>query len=216
MSTTFYNPCLLIFAKNLKVGNAKTRIAQTLGEEASLQIYKVLLEYTMKITEKLEYPVYVYWDESVPESTYPFTDKYHFRKQEGKNLGEKIQNAFQDLLPNHSPICIIGSDTPYLTESILNSAFKSLTSNAKCCIGPATDGGYYLLGIHSEPEIWFKDIQWSTSSVYNDTLSIAFKNHIPPYILPMLSDIDTEEDVRQWIKNDPSVEILFDLKANNY
>ena len=80
MSDTLYYPCLLIFAKNLKIGSAKTRIALTLGEKTSLQIYKVLLEYTMKITEKLEYPVYVYWDESVPESTYPFTNKYYFRK----------------------------------------------------------------------------------------------------------------------------------------
>ena len=158
------------------------------------------MEYTKNVIDSLDYPVYIFWDTCIPNNIYPFSEKYHNRVQEGSTLGEKIERAFQDLLPYHSPICIIGSDTPHITLDILQSAFQSLLTDSGCCIGPATDGGYYLLGIHSNPELFFRSIKWSTDTVFSDTFKIAIANQLTTKILPTLSDIDTPEDVTMWLK----------------
>ncbi len=119
----------------------------------------------------------------------------HFHKylQQGQGLGEKMKNAFQHIFQTHRKVVIIGSDCASLTTEIVNEAFKKLESSP-FVIGPATDGGYYLLGMNQYSPAVFENISWSTSKVFPKTIEIIGGLNKSYYLLPQLSDIDNEED----------------------
>lgn len=121
-------------------------------------------------------------------------DKY---LQEGDELGERMTQAFKLAFQKHDKVIIIGSDCPSLTTEIIEEAFQAL-KNYPFVVGPAMDGGYYLIGMNAfEPSI-FKDIDWSTNAVFNQTLEHIKKLDKACYLLPELSDIDYEEDWNEY------------------
>jgi uncharacterized protein len=187
---------LIIFAKNPILGNVKTRIGFDLGEEKALEIYQELLEITFQIIQPLNIPKYLYWD------TYPKNLKLGEgmipKLQKGIDLGQRMENAFKEVLNIHKQACIIGTDCPYLKKEHIESAFSSLDSHFDFCVGPALDGGYYLLGIKSHSAIWFQNIKWSQADVFTRTWNIGVKHNLKGYSLPKLGDIDTMEDYKTW------------------
>ena len=82
-------------------------------------------------------------------------------------------------------------------SQIILNAFKQL-ENAEIVIGPATDGGYYLLGMKKLHEEIFKNIDWSTPKVLNQTISFCKKKHLSFFLLPELSDVDNEADLEKY------------------
>jgi rSAM/selenodomain-associated transferase 1 len=126
-------------------------------------------------------------------------DEAHFQKhlQEGDELGERIKNAFEFAFRSHSKVVIIGSDCASINFEIVEEAFTAL-ARVPFVVGPAMDGGYYLLGMDTfEPSI-FKDIEWSTDKVFNQTIEAIKKLNKSCYLLPELSDIDYEEDWEEY------------------
>ncbi|QMU28690.1 TIGR04282 family arsenosugar biosynthesis glycosyltransferase [Adhaeribacter radiodurans] len=185
---------LLIFVKNEVFGKVKTRLAASIGEEKALQVYKVLLKRTYEITLPLPVTKAVYYSDFIQEDNWspPFYDNY---VQSGQDLGERMQHAFeQAFTAGYEQVCIIGSDCYELTEEIILQAFDKLERN-DVVIGPAQDGGYYLLGMKVLNESFFKGKKWSTDSVLPDTLNNIKAAGQTVALLPELTDVDEEKDL---------------------
>jgi|SRR6185312_3129111 len=186
---------LLIFAKNLKYGHVKTRLAATVGNKKALSVYKQLLYHTVSITQELKDDKIVFYSDSINEKDVWKNNVYKKQIQDGDTLGMKMENAFKSsFTAGYKKIVIIGTDCFELKTDNIRNAFDSL-NNYDIVIGPATDGGYYLLGMKKEHPFLFKNIKWSTSSVLKDTIGICNQNQLSFFLLPELSDIDEEKDL---------------------
>ncbi|MGG6229505.1 TIGR04282 family arsenosugar biosynthesis glycosyltransferase [Tenacibaculum sp. SDUM215027] len=188
---------LLIFTRNPELGKVKTRLAKTIGDEAALDIYKFLLEHTKQVTQNLSCDKAVYYSVKVRENDIWSEEFYQKHPQKGDDLGERMHNAFQDSFSEgYEKVIIIGSDLPDLTSEHINEAFEKLNSN-DVVIGPAEDGGYYLLGMKKPHPNIFKNKDWGTASVRQDTLNDLKK--VTVHLLETLNDVDVFDD----IKNNP-------------
>lgn len=188
---------LIIFYRNPELGKVKTRLAKTIGEEKALAIYLKLSSHTRDSTEELAVTKVIYYSEFADTEDHWPNTSYQKKVQQGNDLGDKMHDAFVNAFADgYKSVCIIGTDCLELTPSIIKNAFKQLKTH-DAVIGPALDGGYYLLGMNEfHPEI-FKEKSWSTASVCADTI-LDFKNLKLSFSkLEMLSDIDDENDLLQ-------------------
>ena len=188
------SPALLIFIKNPKLGHVKTRLAQSVGNARALQIYQALLAHTRQISLQLNVERYLFYSQFVDEQD-EWPEK-HFNKllqQAETDLGGKMSTAFELVLSKHPVAIIIGSDCASLDSTLLEVAFEKL-KEYPYVIGPASDGGYYLLGMRQSSPHLFKDMHWSTDSVLPVTLERITQSGSTHFLLPELSDIDYEED----------------------
>ena len=187
---------LIIFTRNPELGKCKTRLAKGIGNQNALDIYKYLLQHTANISKKVNADIYVFYSENINSDD--LWDNNHFIKklQSGNDLGERMQNAFKEVFDyNHEKVVIIGSDLLDLNENIVEDAFKKL-DNHDISIGPAEDGGYYLLGMKQSHSEVFKIKNWGTDTVYSQTLSKL--NNKSVYVLKTLNDIDNVEDLKPY------------------
>ena len=115
----------------------------------------------------------------------------------GVNLGDRMHYALQTGLENHEAVTLIGSDCPFYTQEYLRYGFELLETPNQIIIGPATDGGYLLIGANRPvPESVFDHIPWGADTVFRETLDRLQAIAVTPRLLPTLSDIDTPEDLR--------------------
>jgi len=185
---------LIIFAKNLFYGKVKTRLAASIGNDAALEIYKELLNHTRSIVQKINAGKIVFYSDKI-EHRDEWTGNILKAKQHGKDLGEKMMNAFKEMFfKGYAKAVIIGTDCPSLNEYIIVEAFERLNEK-DIVIGPACDGGYYLLGMKKLYPHLFENIDWSTPHVLNETLYACNKNDLDYFLLPALPDIDEEKDL---------------------
>lgn len=188
---------LLIFIKNPVKGKVKTRIAQTAGEDMAYSIYLALLEYTRSIATQVHADRLLYYSDTLQrEDAWP-EDQVQKHLQNGLTLGERMCNAFADAFPHYQRVVIIGSDCPGLSSALIHQAFNML-NEVPIVLGPARDGGYYLLGLQQHTPILFEEIAWSTPQVFAQTMEKAAQIGVVPRLLPMLADIDTEADWQQY------------------
>ncbi|SHF72653.1 hypothetical protein SAMN05444344_1392 [Tenacibaculum mesophilum] len=188
---------LLIFTRNPELGKVKTRLAKTIGDEAALDIYKFLLEHTKQVTQNLTCDKAVYYSVKVHENDIWNAPVYQKHLQEGNDLGIRMHNAFQQAFSTgYEKVVIIGSDLPDLTSEHINEAFEKLNSN-DVVMGPAEDGGYYLLGMKKLHANIFQNKDWGTSTVRKDTLNDLQNESV--HLLETLNDVDVFDD----IKNNP-------------
>ena len=185
---------LIIFTKNPELGKCKTRLAKSIGDTAALEVYKKLLQHTAKVTQDLSADKVVF-NNIEPIDQDDFSSTYFSKKtQRGDDLGEKMSNAFQEgFQNNYEKVVIIGSDLYDLQTRDIDEAFLQLTHN-DYVIGPAKDGGYYLLGMKKfTPEV-FQEINWSTATVLKETLHILKNKKVA--LLTQKNDIDTIDDIK--------------------
>ncbi|MGG8497393.1 TIGR04282 family arsenosugar biosynthesis glycosyltransferase [Tenacibaculum sp. TC6] len=185
---------VLIFTRNPELGKVKTRLAKTIGNEAALAVYTFLLNHTKQVTQNGTFDKAVYYSVKVHENDIWDKNTYQKFLQQGDNLGERMQHAFQQAFDNgYEKVVIIGSDLFDLQTSHIYEAFDQLAKN-EVVIGPAEDGGYYLLGLKKvHPEI-FKNKAWGTSTVRQDTLHDL--QNVSLHLLETLNDIDVFEDIK--------------------
>ncbi|MCG6141945.1 TIGR04282 family arsenosugar biosynthesis glycosyltransferase [Leptospira mtsangambouensis] len=189
---------LIIFAKQPELGKVKTRLAVSIGEDQTLKIYKELLNITKKITSTLLVEKIVYWDHLPLENPLEFEFGDSTKVQAEGDLGFKMKTAFEDeFRSNFGKVVIIGTDCPFLTKEILEKAYLSLDAT-DFVIGPAMDGGYYLLGMREFFPYVFDSIPWSTSEVLPLTLEVIQKNKRTVTLLAELNDIDDINDLKDW------------------
>lgn len=193
---------IIVFQKNPEPGKVKTRLAATVGNENALRVYNVLVEHTHKLVAELSTAKYLYFSNFVDEDQR--WNAYQKRVQKGNDLGLRMFNAIQEVKADgHTEIVVIGTDCFDLTVEILEQAFAALT-NSDYAIGPAEDGGYYLIGTRSGDEAVFLGKTWSTEDVYAEAKNSIESIGKTLTELPILSDVDFEEDLkslRQYLIN---------------
>ena len=184
---------LLIFVRKPELGKVKTRLAATVGNQAALSIYECLLKHTLHITKNLNVTKQVYYTENISENDLWDPSIYDKKQQYGAHLGARMEFAFdQGFKAGYQNIVIIGSDIIDLTQADLISAFAALKTHDKV-IGPAKDGGYYLLGMKKlNPDI-FRNKTWGTDTVYSATMKDLEGESI--FQLDVKNDIDRIEDL---------------------
>ncbi len=184
---------LLIFIKNAVAGKVKTRLANTVGETRALSIYRALLQHTRNVALGVEADRQLFYSDQVESNDeWPAEDFEKF-VQQGPDLGARMHEAFQSAFKAHDRVVIIGSDCATLTSQIVNDAFAALEQH-DFVIGPALDGGYYLLGMRFFTPVLFENVTWSTDSVFTQTINKINTLGQSYTLLPELSDIDYEED----------------------
>lgn len=185
---------LLIFTRNPESGKVKSRLAKDVGEKSALSIYEFLLEHTALVTKNLAVTKEVYYSEEIWERDVWDNQLYSKKLQQGEDLGDRMLQAFEDGFKNgYKNIIIIGSDLYELETKDLETAFH-LLQQKEAVIGPATDGGYYLLGMNKlYPEV-FKQKAWGTSSVLKATLEDLKETDLG--ILEARNDVDHFSDIK--------------------
>ena len=185
---------LLIFIRNPQLGKVKTRLARTLGDVEALRIYKILLEKTHAAALGCEAERCLFYSDFVDEQDGWSPAFFQKKVQNSGDLGQRMQSAFQQAFESGAQkSVIIGSDCPELSGVVLQRAFD-LLDEADFVIGPVPDGGYYLLGMKALESSVFQNIEWSTESVRAKTVAKILAAGKTYALLPMLSDVDTEED----------------------
>ncbi len=209
------NSNLLIFSKYPVAGKVKTRLIPALGAEVAAQFHRRLAESAISIAR-------LWYGKTSGETTritihYTGADKNDFcswlgpdldyQKQPDGDLGQRMNTAFESAFGYGIKHVIgIGTDVPALTAAILQQSDKSL-GHHDIVLGPAADGGYYLIGMNSfYPEL-FTDIDWGTEHVYKQTLAICTQLDLKVFTLPILHDIDRPEDLTQ-LRDDPRFSML--------
>jgi len=184
---------ILIFTRNPKIGQCKRRLAEKVGDVNALSVYKILLGYTVKVTDDLNCDKAVYYTPKITKNDIWGDDNYQKFRQKGADLGLRMMHAFENSFQaGYEKVIIIGSDIIDLKPQHINQAFNALDNN-DVVIGPAEDGGYYLLGMKKMRTSIFLNKDWGTSSVRKDTLSDLLSLQV--VLLEMLNDIDVYDDL---------------------
>lgn len=206
---------LIIFQKNSILGKVKTRLAASIGDERALEIYNWLTRYTHQISREIQVDKFIFYSDFIPEDMEKLPKGFKLEVQTGADLGERMKNAFNHLFSKgYSNVVIIGTDCPDLKSSDLNTAFLTL-SQADLVLGPAKDGGYYLLGMSRfYPEL-FDEMPWSTQKVLELTLNKADSLSLDYEFLNILSDID---NINDWEAFNLRSKLVLDLdsKESNF
>ncbi|MFT4801436.1 MAG: rSAM/selenodomain-associated transferase 1 [Flavobacteriaceae bacterium] len=199
METLFINMtesknALIVFTRNPELGKVKTRLAATIGNQSALEIYKLLINHTVRTTSTINADKYVFYSENIQQND-AWNPNFFIKKlQNGNDLGERMKNAF-DLLfkKGYQKIVIVGSDIYELNSQDIEDSFIALKKSS-FVIGPAKDGGYYLLGMTQLNKKIFKNKNWGTDTVFNDTI-IDLKENIV-VLLSKKNDIDIYDDLK--------------------
>ena len=185
---------LLIFTRNPELGKCKTRLAATVGNQNALDIYKFLLDHTATLTKDVNAAKQVWYSEEIWENDIWDTASFDKRLQQGADLGIRMAHAFQEgFADGFERIIVIGSDMYDLNTADLNNAFTFLESN-DYVVGPAADGGYYLLGMTTFNGAIFQNKLWGTETVLHDTLNDL--KETKTHLLETRNDVDLYEDIK--------------------
>lgn len=186
----------MIFMKNPVKGKVKTRLASTIGDDKALEIYNILLHQTLTVTSEIQTcDKAIFYSDFIDENDLWSERTNQKYLQNGMDLGKRMKNAFDISFKNgYEKIIIIGTDCYDLSAEIIEEGFQKLNVN-DVVIGPAADGGYYLIGMKYPHKQLFENIVWSTENVLADTLHILQQSQLTHHLLPVLTDIDTEENL---------------------
>jgi len=185
---------LLIFTRNPELGKCKTRLAATIGDESALEVYTFLLNHTAKLTQDVNAAKQVWYSEEIWNDDVWNNAIFDKRLQQGGDLGIRMANAFQEGFESgFERIVIIGSDMYDLDAAALEKAFDTLQTT-DFVIGPAEDGGYYLLGMNAFNATVFQNKSWGKETVLQDTLDDLINENI--VLFEKRNDIDLYEDIK--------------------
>jgi rSAM/selenodomain-associated transferase 1 len=190
---------VIVFAKRPRAGEVKSRLAAEIGPEAAAELYRALAEAEIDATrpQGSEYQRLFFF---APADARPDMEAWMpgetWLAQEGADLGARMANAFAEAFRRGAErVAIIGTDVPWVARETVLAAFRALDGD-DVVLGPAHDGGYYLMALKTPRPALFEGIAWSTSSVLAATLARCVALGLSVRQLEPLTDIDTLEDVR--------------------
>lgn len=189
-----------LFVKPPIPGRVKTRLARAIGVEEACTVYRTLADHTIQQVQASGTPLALFFDGSDPTllpSAWQQASQLCL-PQEGTDLGERMAAAFSRLFAEgNQQVVLIGSDIPGLDADYLQAAFSALQQH-DVAIGPTEDGGYCLIGCHSNrfSPLLFQGIQWSTEFVFGQTCYACTQLNLDVCCLPPLRDIDTVDDLK--------------------
>ena len=193
---------LIVFLKYPEENRVKTRLAASVGTSRACRLYRKVAKFvadSFSGSEKWETFFFYEPEERRKEVLEWIGAKENFLfAQKGKSLGQKMANAFGKCFSlDFANVVIIGTDCVLMTEEDVETSF-SLLSEKKfgAVLGPATDGGYYLLGLGVETDAVFRDVPWSTPRVLEETERRLRQDGIRYFLMRELSDIDEEKDIK--------------------
>lgn len=194
------SPCLVVIAKQPERGKVKTRIAKALGDDRATELYRCALHDTLALAASIENVAYALSYAPPTEEGRRYFEQvapaFALIPQQGATFGERLSGTFARLLQHHSPVVLIGSDSPDLPAALIEQAFALLRTNADAVLGPADDGGYYLLGLRSMQPALFDRIDWSTDAVTPQTRQRAADAGLRMADLSSWHDLDTVDDLQ--------------------
>ncbi len=192
---------LTIFTRYPESGHTKTRLISALGGEGAAALQKKLTEEIIQKIEQLVKsstiePV-IYFEGGDLESMQNWLGQdLRYKPQSPGNLGEKLKKAFGDAFSAGAQrVVTIGCDCPGLSKEHIGKAFDALYLH-DLVLGPATDGGYYLIGIKYSIDALFENIPWGTDKVFEKTVSLAQQLGLSVKFLEELNDVDRPEDLK--------------------
>lgn len=181
-------------------GMVKTRLSNTLGAECAADLYRFFVACELRTVQRLQVPILLSCHPHRSLAAYRawLGEEYSYTSQGEGDLGVKMRTSFQRAFDlGLSRVVLIGSDIPQLPAASLYSALTHLHDH-DAVIGPAQDGGYYLLGLKGKSfhSGLFTGIAWSTPHVMAQTQEKLHNYDLNPFILPSIRDIDTLEDLK--------------------
>jgi len=192
-----------IFVKYPEPGKVKTRLAKDVGKEKAAAVYRHLVEKAVCQTKpaRKDFDRVIFCDP--PDRLAAFESWFpgeHIIGQRGSDIGERMDNALRELLGRGAKKAVItGADIPDLTSEIIRKAFAAL-DRADVVIGPAMDGGYYLIGMKAPHSEIFRNIPWSTGNVLKESIARIRQSGWTCIAVQTLSDIDTLDDYHRYLK----------------
>ncbi|MFZ6663776.1 TIGR04282 family arsenosugar biosynthesis glycosyltransferase [Peijinzhouia sedimentorum] len=187
---------LIIFVKSPIAGEVKTRLAADIGDEKALEIYWQLLQITKKVALQFNGSKMIWSNKDwIDNSDFWPIEAFQFHLQKGSSLGEKMAQAFEfHFKESFTKLILIGSDCPEINILILNEAEQALDHH-DLVIGPAADGGYYLIAMKEVHYELFQNMEWSHAQVLEQSLQRAKSKSLSIHMLQTLSDIDNVADL---------------------
>jgi hypothetical protein len=202
--------CLVVFVKEPRAGRVKTRLAAALGDEAAAAVYRTIAEGVVAGTlpEAGEYERLVFYDPpDAGERMRSWLPAGRLRKQAAGDVGARMADAFARCFARGARrVAIVGSDAPAVGRAEAREAFAALGAH-DVVLGPAHDGGYWLVGLRAPQPALFEGVAWSTPSVLAETLARAAARGLSVARLDPRRDVDTIEDLRaEWPRIAPSLD----------
>lgn len=189
---------LIVFIKYPEPGRVKTRLGRQIGYEQAALLYEELVKQQIRDLDGNSYDLAYYVDDNQPLEQYrlKFGSNLNFFMQKGKDLGERMACAFEESFGRHyERVILMGSDIPLVSGSDVTLFFNHLLTH-QMVIGPAEDGGYYMIGCQKGISVGplFENIAWSTPDVFKTTLARASDLNVK--IEKTWFDIDNQEDLK--------------------
>jgi uncharacterized protein len=192
-------PALIVFVKAPRPGAVKTRLAAAIGPEAACFAYQRLVRCVLgKLSCLPSIQLYISPPDCAVEIQAMAGERWEIHSQDEGDLGARMHGAFvRAFAQRWKPVVIIGSDCPDIEPADVMEAWQRLSSH-DVVIGPARDGGYWLIGLREPQPGLFHGMSWSTSKVMEETIQRAASLGLSVHRLRELSDIDTHEDWLAW------------------
>ena len=195
--------CIVIFVRYPEKGAVKSRLVPVLDEGLIVSLYESFVSDLLATLESSGHPFRIaFTPEERAEGIFRRFGRHDGFAQTGADLGERMKDAFQRCFADgFDSVVLIGSDIPDLPPEIFGEAFAALETRG-AVIGPAADGGYYLIGFREETFVpgVFEGIAWSTAGVFAATLERLARAGVGVHRLPRRRDVDTPEDLRDLIR----------------
>jgi rSAM/selenodomain-associated transferase 1 len=184
---------VVLFTRFPEPGRAKTRLIPILGANAAAALHRRLTERTVVTLRASGLPIELRITGAAPERFRDWLgDGLHSVDQGQGDLGERLNRAAAE-----TPLIMVGADAPALTVRHLRDAQAALATRP-AVIGPAEDGGYYLLGLATPMPFLFGAMPWGTASVLAETRRRLEERGVTPTLLEVLADLDRPEDLGRW------------------
>jgi uncharacterized protein len=199
-------PRLILMLKYPRAGAVKTRLAPAMGEERACELYRALVRHTLNAVERLRFDEHVFMEVRIAGAPSDAAvrewlgEELHFIPQGDGELGERMDRAVHNAFAEGAPsVIVIGADCPELTAEHLRDGLRALESH-DVVLGPAADGGYYLIGMRRFLPELFRGIQWGGEQVFEQTLAAGRELGVAFQVLDTLDDVDRPEDLPLWAR----------------
>jgi rSAM/selenodomain-associated transferase 1 len=191
------NRLLAVLTRNAVHGRVKTRLGAAIGPESALQVYRTLREYTAGVTRACHAEKAVFYSDNIPSRDCFLGIGTLAFLQEGLDFGDRMHHTFTTGFSlGFRHVVLIGTDCPDIDPGIIESAFRAL-ENHDAVLGPAKDGGFYLIGLNSTHPELFLERSWSHGRVLQESIDLLDNTGTSYTLLQELQDIDTLEDLKQ-------------------
>ncbi len=194
---------LIIFTRYPQPGKTKTRLIPALGVEGAANLQRQMTEYTLSNVKKLCKSTAISFEVRFADGNLQLMQGWlgtelNYQLQGEGDLGKRMENSFLNAFNKGAQkVVIIGIDCPGVNVEVLAEAFEKIP-DCDLLLGPAVDGGYYLIGLKRAIGELFTNIDWGTAKVLQQTVDIAQQLNLSVGYLRTLADVDRPEDLPIW------------------